>query len=123
MSTKYFWVTVSDKTLGGESYARAESLERWKEVIFKILDGQDVFLSCDAGHAKQTIFTPVRLVRKPKTMSQCMTSPKLGGSGRGLVFLFVQSMVAASPRLTMGSLSMDKMEKFDFAVVERWQNM
>ena len=43
----------------------------------------------------------------------------LGGSGKGLVFCFARSMVAVSPRLTIGSLSMDKMEKFDFAVVER----
>ena len=63
-------------------------------------------------------FKPVRPVRDPKTMSQWTTSPKLGGSGKGLVFCFARSMVAVSPRLTIGSLSMDKMEKFD-AVVER----
>ena len=64
-------------------------------------------------------FTPVRPVRDPKTMLQWTTSQKLGGSGKGLVFRFARSMVAVSPRLTIGSLSMDGMEKFDFAVVER----
>ena len=61
----------------------------------------------------------MRSVREPKTMSQWTTSPKLGGSGKGLVFRFAPSIVAASPRLTIGSLSMDELEKFDFAVVER----
>ena len=56
MSTEYFWVTVSDKKLGGEADARAESLEGRKEVNFKVLDGKNVLLSCGANHAEQSVF-------------------------------------------------------------------
>ena len=78
MSTEYFRVTVSDKTLGGEAYARSEGLEVWKEVSFKALDGQDVFLSCDLVHTKQIVLHSCEVCAGAKDNAAVDNATKIG---------------------------------------------